>query len=76
MKNHWMKKHLNRNHLEQSIRDNYAPIALAWESIDNTATMPVIRENYMKYQSEWSIYVVELELERMKSYGRSYSQIR
>jgi len=76
MQNHWMRKHLNRSHREQSITNNYAPIVLTWEGVDNFIIMPIIRNNYIDSQSGWAIYTTELELERKESYGRRYSQIR
>ena len=76
MQNHWLKKHLNSSHREQSILDNYGPIVLTWNDIGNYE-MPIIRENYVEVQTIWAVYMNEAEnLERMESYGKCYSQIR
>ena len=75
MQNHWMKKHLNRTYAEQSFFDNHNPIVLSWEGLEDQQMMPIIRSNYTEMQATWAVYVTGLELERMESYGRSYSQI-
>jgi len=76
MQNHWKRKHLNRTYAEQSFYENYEPIVLSWEGLEDHQMMPILRANYTEMQATWAVYVTGLELERMESYGRSYSQIR
>jgi len=68
-----LKNHLNRRRDCQSIRDNYSPIELLWENVEQEAMMPIFRENYMEMQVAWSIYTTEIEMERFERNGRMYS---
>jgi len=61
MKNQWIDKHLNKSYREMCITNNYAPIVLIWEGIDNCAMMPIFRNNYVDVQSGWAIYTTALE---------------
>jgi hypothetical protein len=52
--------------------ENINPINLIWDDIYQEQIVE-IRPNHKEMQANWAIYVTSLEMERMKSYGRSHS---
>lgn len=68
MKNYWLNKHLKCDNGGWTIKSNCNPIVLNWDFEIKDVEMPIIRGNYIEFQTNLAIHLNECELkdEEMK----------
>lgn len=65
MENFWLKRNKEKDRFRSrqywgEIKNNYAPVALVWDSLYEEE-MPILRENYMDIEQGFRIYLTESE---------------